>query len=75
MLQIPIQTLNAINTLVQNSRPAFKSLRDYAIRRFKSSSPNATKTSTIASTESNIQKRSHPMYIRPKDQIEKQIYK
>lgn len=70
-MQIPIQTLNAVNNLVQNSRPALRGLRDYAIRRFrkpvKSTTVDSTTTTTTEQPESNVYKRSHPVYIRPKE--------
>ncbi|VEN49113.1 unnamed protein product [Callosobruchus maculatus] len=65
---IPIQTLQAVNNLVQNSRPAFRSLRDYAVKRFlKSKSTTTTTTTTEPSVESNVVKRSFPVYVRPKE--------
>ncbi|KAJ3662454.1 hypothetical protein Zmor_006802 [Zophobas morio] len=33
--RIPISTLNAVNNLVQSSRPAFQSLRDFAARKLE----------------------------------------
>lgn len=66
--QIPIQTLNAINNLVQHSRPALKNLREYAVKRYTKSSGVET---TTESSESTVQKRSYPVYIRPKEEIEK----
>lgn len=76
-MQIPIQTLNAVNNLVQNSRPALRSLRDYAIRRFRKSgqsTTSSTPTSTIIEqSESNVYKRSHPVYVRPKEDEDKTV--
>ncbi|XP_074041329.1 uncharacterized protein isoform X2 [Leptinotarsa decemlineata] len=67
LFNIPIQTLTAVNNLVQSSRPVFRSLRDYAIRRF-----SKTKTaSTTESPDSNLHKRSYPVYVRPKEDEEK----
>ncbi|XP_063903114.1 uncharacterized protein LOC135122685 isoform X1 [Zophobas morio] len=35
LFNIPISTLNAVNNLVQSSRPAFQSLRDFAARKLE----------------------------------------
>ncbi|KAG5883355.1 hypothetical protein JTB14_023248 [Gonioctena quinquepunctata] len=64
LFNIPIQTLTAVNNLVQSSRPALRSLRDYAIKRF-----SRTKTTTTSeSPESNLHKRSYPVYVRSKEE-------
>ncbi|XP_044747884.1 uncharacterized protein LOC123309079 isoform X1 [Coccinella septempunctata] len=34
LFNIPISTLNALNNLVQHSRPAIRKLREYAVQRF-----------------------------------------
>ncbi|CAH2006573.1 unnamed protein product [Acanthoscelides obtectus] len=67
---IPIQTLQAVNNLVQNSRPAFRSLREYAMKRLLKSKTTTT-TTTEPSAESNVVKRSFPVYVRPKEDEDK----
>ncbi|CAH1103860.1 unnamed protein product [Psylliodes chrysocephalus] len=69
LFNIPIQTLTAVNNLVQSSRPAFRSIRDYAVKRFMDSRKKTT--TTEAPSESNLQKRSYPVYVRPKEDEEK----
>ncbi|CAH0560932.1 unnamed protein product [Brassicogethes aeneus] len=68
LFNLPIQTLNALNTLVQNSRPAFQKFQDYMQKR---SEKKGTSTTAKPVEESNLRKRS-PVYIRPVGQ-EKQI--
>ncbi|XP_018561410.1 uncharacterized protein LOC108903651 isoform X2 [Anoplophora glabripennis] len=75
LFNIPIQTLNAVNNLVQNSRPALRGIRDYAVRRFtksgRSTTVGTTTTTTTEQPESNVYKRSYPVYIRPKEDEDK----
>ncbi|XP_019881046.1 uncharacterized protein LOC109608927 [Aethina tumida] len=65
LFNLPIQTLNALNTLVQNSRPAFQKFRDYM--QSKSGKSTTTTKAPEIRVESNVntlRKRS-PVYIRP----------
>ncbi|KAJ8915912.1 hypothetical protein NQ315_015527 [Exocentrus adspersus] len=74
LFNIPIQTLNAVNNLVQNSRPALRGLRDYAVRSFTKTRKSTITTTTTTSTEqpeSNLFKRSYPVYVRPKEDEDK----
>lgn len=62
-----LQKLNAIDNLVQNSRPAFRNLRNYAMTRYQKSSATMAAT-TAEATESNIQKRSLHYELRHRDE-------
>ncbi|KYB28038.1 uncharacterized protein LOC103312721 isoform X1 [Tribolium castaneum] len=56
IFSIPITTLNAVNNLVQNTRPAFQSLREFAARRFDRANKAANKNQTR-------QQRPAPVYV------------
>ncbi|XP_060531696.1 uncharacterized protein LOC132705238 [Cylas formicarius] len=61
LFNIPIKTLTAVNNLIQSSRPAIRKVREFMSKRFE-------KTTKAPDTEPQLQKRSYPVYVRPKDE-------
>ncbi|ERL91927.1 uncharacterized protein LOC125505900 [Dendroctonus ponderosae] len=57
LFNIPIKTLTAVKNLIQNSRPALRKLRDFAVKRFEKT------TKAPEADQSTVQKRS-PVFIR-----------
>ncbi|XP_066145494.1 uncharacterized protein [Euwallacea fornicatus] len=64
LFNIPIKTLMAMNNLVQKSRPAFRKLRDFTLKRIEQ-----IEKSTKVPKTNIVQKRSYPVYIREVEKL------